>query len=62
MSEELSNENLLLGCLWEIREACKRNSVELFYIEDAIDSCCKSLTPPVDLDTWDNDFPKGGAK
>ena len=56
MNEELSNENLLIGCLWEIRDAINRG-LSNDYMLDQIDSACASLSPPVDLNKWDNDYP-----
>ena len=61
MSEELSNENLLIGALWEIRQLMvDAHGQQAFAIDLVIDSTLESLSPPCDLGTWDNDFPKGG--
>ena len=62
MSEELSNENLLIGGYYEILRYLKDlPDVDDWNIRDTIDSVLKSLNPPCDIETWNNDFPKGAS-
>jgi len=53
----IDNINLLIGALYEIRKATARMDIDNgFAVQFIIDSTMETLSPPCDLQRWNNDY------